>query len=67
MIVESDEGLYSLAMMFLYILKDDPEYAALSQLSYILDRKNFDKFIDYFGGSTIKVPTREEVNSAFKS
>lgn len=67
MIINSDENLYSIALMLLYVLKDEDTYSDLSHLSFVLDRQNFNKFIDYFGGMTITVPTRDEVNSALKA
>ena len=56
----SQEDIYSLLLFALFKLKDIPEYLTLSELSYILDNKNFINFIEYYGGMTIKVPTRDE-------
>lgn len=67
MIAESDKSIYFLALSMLYILKDTDEYRDISSLAFVLDRKNFDNFIDFFGGTTIKVPTRSELNLALKS
>jgi hypothetical protein len=58
-----DVDIYSLSMFALYKLTDVPEYSAISELSYILDRENMLKFCEYFGGTTIKVPTIEELHS----
>lgn len=52
--------VYSLMLFVLYQVKDIPEYATLSQLVYVLDQKNLFRFFDYFGGATIKVPTKQE-------
>lgn len=52
---------YSMTMMVLYLLRDDPRYATISRLANILDEKNFMKFIAYFGGTEIKVPSTKEV------
>ena len=61
--VLKDVDRYSLSMFTLYKLTDVPEYSAISELAYILDRENMLKFCEYFGGSTIKVPTVEELHS----
>lgn len=53
--------VYSLLMFVLYKLMDIPEYSSLSELVYILDRKNLLKLCEYFGGTTIKIPTIEEL------
>ena len=54
--------VYSLLMFVLYKLIDVPEYSSLSELVYILDKKNLLKLCEYFGGTTIKIPTMQELN-----
>lgn len=53
--------IYSLMLFTLFKMKDLPEYSTLSELSYILDGENLTKFLSYYGGLTIKVPTLEEM------
>ena len=48
--------VYSLLLFALFKLKDVPEYSTLSELAYILDGKYLFNFLEYFGGTTIKVP-----------
>ena len=67
MIIDSDEGVYTLALGLLYILKEEDVYGSLSRLAFHLDRKSFDSLIDNLGGMTISIPTREEVNSMIKA
>ena len=38
-----------------------PEYSSLSELAYVLDKKNLINLIEYFGGTTITIPTIEEL------
>ena len=52
-----EPDLYSLSMFTLYKLVDIPEYSSISELSYILDKTNLLKLCEYFGGTTIKIPT----------
>ena len=47
----------------LFKLRDIPEYSTLSELAYILDRKNLLQLCEYFGGLTIKIPTITELES----
>lgn len=61
------EDVYSLLLFALYKLKDDPEYLTLSELSYILDGENLTKFLRYFGGMTLKVPTSKELRLITKA
>ena len=67
MIIDSDEGVYTLALGLLYVLKEEETYSSLSRIAFVLDRKSFDNLIDNLGGMTITIPTREEVNSMIKA
>lgn len=60
------KDIYSMALMLLYTVKDDPGYSTISELIFILDHKNFLDFIKYFEGQTIKVPTIDELSDAIK-
>lgn len=53
----SSDDAYSLALMLLYTVKDNPKYSTLSELSYLLDRKSFLNFIKYYEGQTITIPS----------
>lgn len=55
------DDIYSLMLFALYKLKDLPEYLTLSELCYVLDSSNLPKFLSYFGGMTLKVPTLKEL------
>ena len=67
MIIDTDEGIYTVALGLLYVLKDEEPYRNVSRLAFTLDRKAFDNLIDTMGGMTITIPTREEVNSMLKA
>lgn len=54
---------YSVLLFALFKIKDIPEYSALSQLSFVLDKDNLLNFCEYFGGTTITVPTMQEMQS----
>lgn len=56
-----DPDLWSLMLFVLYKVKDVPEFSNLSELAYILDKKNMLKLCEYFGGTTITIPTVEEL------
>ena len=60
-IFKSDSDVYSLLLFILFKTKDIPELAATSELAYILDKENFLKLCEYFGGITIRIPTITEV------
>lgn len=57
----SKQDTFSMLLFTLYKLKDDPRYAVLSELCYILDRSNLTRFLSFFGGMTIKIPTMKEL------
>lgn len=58
---------YSLILFVLYKLREVPEYAAISELAYVLDKDNLLKLCEYFGGLTIKIPTIEELEEIVHS
>ena len=62
-----ERDVYSLLLFCLYKLSDIPEYSSLSELVYVMDKKNFLNFCEYFGGQTIKVPTVDELNALMYS
>lgn len=49
--------LYSLMLFALYKLANVPEYSALSELIYFMDKDSFLNLCEFFGGCTIKIPT----------
>ena len=53
--------IYSLMLFALYKAGDVPEYSSLSQMSYILDKGNLLKLCEFFGGTTIRIPTISEL------
>lgn len=58
-----EPDIWSLLLFVLFKIKDVPEYSGISELAYILDRKNLLKLCEYFGGTTITVPTIEELET----
>ena len=57
----TETDVYSMILFALYKISDNPKYTTLSELTYVLDRKNLIRFLECFGGLTIKVPTVEEL------
>ena len=68
-----NNDIYSLLLFTLYQCRKSNEYSSLSELAYILDEKNLLSLCEYFGGTTITIPTIEELElllcglSVFKS
>lgn len=56
------KDIYSLLLELLIRMKGDPKYSTLGELAYILDNENFIKFLNYFGGQTITVPTVKQLS-----
>lgn len=59
--------IYSLMLFVMYKLQDVPDYAALSELCYLLDGSNLTRLLTYFAGRTIQVPTSEEFANMSKA
>lgn len=55
--------VWSLMLFVLYNYQNIPEYSSISELAYILDKKNLLKLCEYFGGSTIRIPTIHELET----
>ena len=62
----SKEDTYSMVFLLMFIFKKDKNYSILNELPYILDFDNFMKFIKYFEGQTITIPTMNEMSKYFK-
>lgn len=58
--------VYSLVLLTLFVMGDDPRYSSLSELSYILDQDNFIKFIKYFAGQTIAIPNVKQISQSLR-
>lgn len=43
------------------------EYSSLSELAYVLDQKNFLKLCEYFGGTTITIPTIDQLQELIQA
>lgn len=56
----TDGELDSLLLFALYKMVGCPEYSLLGELAFLLDRKTLIKFLSYFGGTTIAIPTLSE-------
>lgn len=58
--------IYSFVLEIMYLLKNSDTLNDISQLPLILDRENFFRLLNYFGGMTIKIPTKKEFNFYLK-
>lgn len=59
--------IYSLILFALFKLRDIPDYLVLSELIYVLDKDSMLKLCEYFGGTTIHIPTIDELESILYS
>lgn len=57
----NSEDTYSTALLLLFVFSRNDKYSTLSELAYILDHDNFIKFIKYYEGQTITIPSQEEI------
>lgn len=63
--LDKDET-YSMLCLLLYASSDNPRYALLHELAYVLDNKSFVNFLKYFEGQTIEVPAIEDIQMSIK-
>lgn len=65
--VLKEEEHYVLNILLLSYLTDDESYKDIAELCFMFDEySNFKKFIKYYGGKTLKIPTQEELRLALK-
>lgn len=65
--VLKEEEHYVLNILLLSYLTDDESYKDIAELCFMFDDySNFKKFIKYYGGKTLKIPTQEELRLALK-
>lgn len=60
------QDTYSVALLLLYASSDNPRFSTLNELIYILDYDSFMKFMKYFEGQTIQVPTMKEMTNSLR-
>lgn len=53
--------IYSILLFVLFKITEIPEQSTLSELAYILDQQSLLKLCEYFGGTTITIPTIEDL------
>ena len=58
-----EKDLVSLILFCIYKLSNDPEYSAISELIYVLDKDSLYKLCATYGGCTIKIPTIQELKT----
>lgn len=62
----TQSDIYSIVCELLYKIKDNESYSVMSELAYILDKNSFIKFMQYFGGTTISIPTLEDFRQTIR-
>ena len=62
-----NSDLYSLMLFVLFKVKDVPDFRALSELVFILDKDSLLKLCEYYGGITLTIPTIEELEGIVKA
>lgn len=62
-----ETDVYSLILFALYKLREIPEYSSISELAYVLDKENLLNLCEFFGGTTIKIPTVSELEDMMQA
>ena len=63
----NEPDYFNLLLFTLYKLTDNPEYRTLSELAYVLDKPNLLNLCQIYGGTSIHVPTIEELERLFNA
>ena len=56
-----DSDIWSLMLFALFKVREVPEYSGISELAYVLDKENMLRLCEFFGGTTITIPTIDEL------
>lgn len=59
--------VYSLILFAIYKIKDIPEYSTLSELAYLLNKDSLFNLLEYYGGTTIRIPTLKEFKTVIEA
>ena len=62
-----EADIWSFILFALFKLRELPEYSAISELAYILDKQNLINLCEYFGGLTITIPKIEDLELMIKA
>lgn len=57
------KDVFNIMLFVLYKLKDIPDYKVLSELFYLVDKEALLNICQYYGGTTVRIPTIEELNN----
>lgn len=60
------DDTYFMVLTLLYAISDDPKYSTINELAYVLDHNSFIRFIKYYEGQTIAVPSYNEIKDALR-
>ena len=63
----SEQDIWSLLLFAMFNMKNDEKYSCISELAFIFDKTTLFKFCEYFGGTTIKVPTISQLELLLKA
>lgn len=61
-----EEDLITIILYCLYKFTKNPDYAAISELAYTVDKDSLYKLCATFGGCTIRIPTLNEYREIVK-
>lgn len=59
--------LYNFILFTLYKLKDNPDYLRLCELMFLFDKDTLLTLLEYFGGTTITIPTIDDLKTVVKA
>ena len=61
-----EDDLITIILYCLYKFTKDPDYAAISELAYTVDKDSLYKLCATYGGCTIRIPTLKEYRNIVK-
>lgn len=65
--INDSQDLYYVSIILLSLLTGSNTYSNIPELALLLDSESFMNLIDYYGGVSLKIPTKEEVSNSLKA
>lgn len=65
--ISDEQDIYYISILMMSLMTGKNTYSDIAELSLLLDKESFKNLIGYYGGSSIRIPTSDEVASSMKA
>lgn len=65
--ISDEQDIYYVSILMLSLATGRSIYSDVAELALLLDKESFKNLIGYYGGSTVRIPTSDEVISSMEA